>query len=87
MIAGLDIGHAFADRLDDPRGFMTEHAGCRMRIEPLDKMQIAVAQPGKGGAQQHLAGTGLGERDLLDRQRLVRGMQDGGFHRKLTPGN
>jgi hypothetical protein len=35
-------------------------------------MQIAVAQPGKGGAQQHLAPGRLFQRDVLDRQRLVR---------------
>ena len=44
-------------------------------------MQIAVAQPGKRGAQQHVAAAGSGQRHLLDRQRLVRSVQDGGFHR------
>jgi hypothetical protein len=50
-------------------------------------MQIAVAEPGKGGAQQYLAGLRLGERNLFDRQRLVRGVEDGGFHRRITPEN
>src|SRR5438309_1741470 len=31
---------------------MAEHARGRMRVQALDEMQIAVAQPGKGGAQQ-----------------------------------
>ena len=49
------------------------------RVEPLDEMQIAVAQPGESGAQQHLARAGLVDRDLLDRQRLVRGMKTAAF--------
>jgi hypothetical protein len=51
VIAGLDVSHAFADRLDDTGRLMAEHARCRMRVEPLDEMQIAVAQAGKGRAQ------------------------------------
>jgi hypothetical protein len=43
-----------------------------MRVEALDKMQVAVAQPGKGGTQQHLARPGLGECDVFYRQWLVR---------------
>jgi hypothetical protein len=54
-------------------------------VEPLDKMQIAVAQPGKGGAQQHLARLGLFDGDVLDGERLVRRVQDGGFHEGSLP--
>src|SRR3954467_12732713 len=46
-------------------------------------MQIGMAQSGKGGAQDHLAAPRLFERDLLDRQGLVRLMQHGGFHSDL----
>jgi hypothetical protein len=54
-----------------------------MGVKPLDEMQIAVAQPGKSGAQQYLAAPWFGELDLLDRQRLVGGVKDGGFHWNL----
>jgi hypothetical protein len=80
MVARLDIGHAVADRLDNCSRFMPEDAGRRVRVQPLDKMQIAVAEPGIGGAQQDLAALRLGQRDVLDCQRLVRRVQDGGFH-------
>ena len=42
-------------------------------------MQVAVAQPGKGGTQQNLAALGLFDRNLFDGERLVRGVKDGGF--------
>src|SRR5262245_50981490 len=59
---------------------MTQHARGRMRVEALDEMQVTVAQPGKGRAQQDFAGAGLGQRDFLDRQLLVCGVKNGGFH-------
>ena len=65
---------------------MPEHDRERRRVEPLDEMQIAVAQPGEGGAQHHLAALRLLDRDILDRQRLVRLMQDSGFHRGSSRG-
>src|SRR5438067_7377307 len=60
---------------------MAEDDRGRGGVKPLDEMQIAVAQPGKGGAQQHLARAGLVDRNFFDCQRLVRRVQDGGFHR------
>jgi hypothetical protein len=81
VVAGLDIGDVLADRLDDARAFMAEHD--RGRIEPLDEMQIGMAQPGKGGAQHHFAAPRLFQRHLLDRQRLIRRVQHGGFHPDL----
>src|SRR5215475_8484312 len=80
VVAWLYVSDAVADRLDDRRRFVSQHAGRRMRVETFDKMQIAVAQPGKGGTQQHLAGLRLFESDILDRQRLMRLVQNGGFH-------
>src|SRR6476469_5080029 len=46
-------------------------------------MQLGVAQPGKGRADQHLAGPRLVDLDVLDGQRLVHLVQNGGFHRAL----
>ena len=47
--------------------FVAQDARSRVRVKPFHEMQIAVAQPGKGGAQQHLASLRLFQRDFLDR--------------------
>ena len=62
VVARLDVGDVLADRLDHAGRFVAEHAGRRVRIEPLDEMQVGVAEPGIGGAQQHLAALRLVER-------------------------
>ncbi|MBV1798023.1 hypothetical protein [Siccirubricoccus sp. G192] len=49
----------------------------RKRIEALDEIQVAVAGTGEGGAHRHLPPLRPGERDFLDRQRLVHLMRDG----------
>src|SRR5271170_7631304 len=59
-------------------GWPVRHCG---QVPQNTDRQVAVAQPGKGRAQQHLARPRLVDRDLLDRQRLVRRVKYGGFHR------
>ena len=81
MIAGLDIGDVGADLLDDTGEFVAEHRRQRVRIEPFHEMQVGVTEPGDRGADQDLAGPGLLQADVLDHQRLVDFMQDGGLHR------
>jgi hypothetical protein len=39
-----------------------------------------MTEPGDSGADQHLARTGFWQADVLDHQRLVDFMQDGGLH-------
>src|SRR5438445_2649455 len=43
-------------------------------------MQIAVADPGRGGAHQDLMLAGIVDIDLLDGKRLMRTTKHGGFH-------
>ena len=81
MIAGLHIGDVGADLLDDACGFVTEHRRQRMRIEPFHEMQIGMTEPGDAGADQNLARSGLLQADVLDHERLVDFVQDGGLHR------
>ena len=83
MIAGLHIGHVGADLLDDAGGFVAEHRRQRMRIQPFHEVQVGMAEAGDAGADQHLARAGLRQADILDHQRLVDFMQDGGLHRIL----
>ena len=68
-----------------PAEFVAEHGRQGMRVEPLDEVQVGVAEPGAGGAQQHLARSWLAHADLLDDQRLVGLVQDGGFHVLFLP--
>src|ERR1700716_2116686 len=81
MIAGFYVSDIGADLLDDAGRFVPEHRGQRMWIETVHEMQVGVTQPGDGGADQYLARTGFRQADVLDHQRLVDFMQDGGLHR------
>src|ERR1700716_1560467 len=81
MIAGFYVSDIGADLLDDAGRFVPEHRGQRMWIETVHEMQVGVTQPGDGGADQYLARTGFRQADVLDHQRLVYLIQDGGLHR------
>ena len=84
MVARPHAGHVVADRLDDPGALVAEHDRPveREAPDPVDDMQIAVADPGRDGAHQHLAAPRLVDLDRLDRQRLVHLAKHGscGFH-------
>jgi HAMP domain-containing protein len=81
-VAGLHVGHVLADRLDDAGGLVAEHDRHGRRVRALDEVQVAVAQPGGRGADQHLAAARLLDRHVLDRHRLARRVQHGGLHRE-----
>ena len=66
-----------------PAELVPQHHRERVGIQPLDEMQVGVAQPGKGRADQHLVRARLVDRDVLDDERLVHFVQNGGFHRAL----
>ena len=63
-----------------PAQLVPEHRRQRVRIEPLDEVQIGVAQAGSDGAHQHLARSGLADLHVLNDERLVHLVQNGGFH-------
>ena len=85
VVAGLDVGDVGADLLDDAGRLVAEHGGQRVRVQPLDEVQVGVAQPGAGRAHQHLARSWLAQADILDDQRLVHFVQDGGLHVSILP--
>jgi hypothetical protein len=85
VVAGFHIGHVGADLLDDTSGFVAKHRRQRMRVQPFHEMQIGMTEAGHSGADQHLARPGLRQADLLDHQRLVDLMQDGGLHFGYSP--
>src|ERR1700682_4204363 len=64
---------------------MPHDRGPAKRIETLDEMQIAVADPGCGSAHQDLVLLRIIDVDLLDRQRLIGGMKYGGLHMMCAP--
>ena len=80
MITRLDVGDVGADLLDDPCGFMAEHRRQRMRVKAFHEMQVGMTEPGDRGADQDLARPRLLQADILDHQRFVDFMQDGGLH-------
>ena len=68
VIARLHVGDALADRLHHARPLVAEQGRALEREGPLHVVQIAVAQTGGGGADQHLARRGLVDPHLLHRQ-------------------
>jgi hypothetical protein len=88
VVARLDVGHVRADRLDDTRGLVAEDGGRGEGVVAVDEVQVAVADAGADGADEHLVGERLVDLHLFDRERLLRAVEDGGFHggllRELT---
>src|SRR5689334_12786128 len=87
MVADAHGRHVLADRLDDAGALMAEHDRPveRKASDAVYDMQVAVADPGRDGADQYLAAGWRVDIDRLDRQWLVRLAEDSGFnlHRDL----
>ncbi|MGX1297711.1 hypothetical protein AB7M75_007619 [Bradyrhizobium ottawaense] len=83
MVTRLDVSDIGADLLDHAGGLVAEHRGQRMRIEPFHEMQVGVTEPGDRGADQDFARARLRQADVLDDERLVDFIEDGGLHRAL----
>jgi hypothetical protein len=62
------MGDVGADRLDDPGGLVAQHRRRVVAVLAFHEMEIAVAEPGGGGAHQHLAPVGFADLDLGDLQ-------------------
>ena len=80
VVARLHVGDVAADGLDDARGLVAEHGRRGPRPLALHEVEVAVAQARRGGADQDFARTRVVDLDVLDGQRLVGGVVDGGFH-------
>src|SRR2546428_6020427 len=83
VIAGLELGHVRADRLDDAGGLMAEDRGRRERVVAVDEVQVAVAHTARDRAHEYLTSDGLGDLDVLDREGFVGTVEYGGFHGEL----
>ena len=80
VVAGLDVADLIADRLDDARGLVPQHARGRVDVLALGEVKVAVAHAGGRGAHEHLMGTGLVDGDVLDLELAGNGPEYGGFH-------
>jgi hypothetical protein len=85
VVALLDVVHLRADLLDDAGRLVAQHDGQRMRVKPLDEVQVGMAEARVGGAQEHLARGRLVDRHVLDDERLVHFVQDCGLHGFAPP--
>ena len=71
VVARLDERHALADRLDDARALVAEHARrVAGRVGARGGVHVGVADAAGGEPDEHLARLRLGELDLLDDERL-----------------
>ena len=57
------------DRLDDARALVPEHHRRRPLELALDAVEIGAADPDRGHAHEHVGRPGIGDLDLLDRER------------------
>jgi hypothetical protein len=80
MVAGLDPGHARADRLDDPCALMAEDRRPRVRMDSVDDVEIGVAHAARSHPDGNLPRVGSVDLDLLDAEQLTRLVEDRGPH-------
>ena len=57
MVAGGEVGHLVADRLDDPGGLVPEDGRERVRIQALHEVQVRMTDARRDGMHEHLVGT------------------------------
>jgi len=80
VIAGLDAGHARADRFDHARTFMPAHDGQRVTGRPGDEVIIAVAHAARGDPHTHFARLRVVERQGFKDKWGIGGVQNGGLY-------
>ena len=77
MIARRKADHAGTDFLHDACPLMAEDDRERRRMDALGDVEVGVADPARGHADEHLARLGRIELELLDDERLPEFVQDG----------
>ena len=80
VVARLHVADLVADRLDDAGRLVAEHGGQRVGVLALHEVQVGVAQPGRGGADQHLARAGRADLHLVDLEAPGHGLEEGSTH-------
>src|SRR5262249_47440998 len=79
VVAGLDALDARADLLDDARPLVAEDAGQWHRQVTGDRVQIAVTHAARAEANEDLSLPWIADRERLDGERFVWGVQDRGL--------
>ena len=77
VIAGFEVGHAFADRLDDPRRLVAERHRRRARPRAVDHREVRMAEARRRHLHQDFAAAGGAEVELEDFERLRLGVRRG----------
>ena len=76
MVAGAEVPHARAERLDDAGALVAGHRRAAGLRGAVDRVQVGVVQPARVQANENLAGSRLGELDLADLERHPRPLED-----------
>jgi hypothetical protein len=77
VVARFDAARGRADLFDDARGFMSEHDRQGITQRSLDHLEIGVAKAGRADSNQNVGRLQGCRRDRLDRDGLLRRMQNG----------
>ncbi|MNF82057.1 hypothetical protein D3C84_643530 [compost metagenome] len=80
MVARFYRAHVATHLFDYPRRLVTQYHGGRVRIGPVDEVQIRVAYANGNSPYQYLTWAGLADSDLFNGQWGARGMEYGSFH-------
>src|SRR5439155_18459989 len=71
VVAGRHVTHLAAHALDDARRLVPEYGRQRLRERSFEDVEVAVADPGRSGADEHLAWPRRIDPDVLDTERLA----------------
>jgi len=80
VVAGHEVGHVLADRLDDARRLVPEGHRHGPRAVAVDDREVGVAQPGRADPHQDFAAARPVQLDRCDAERLACGIRGFGAH-------
>jgi hypothetical protein len=83
VIADVEVTYPLANLLDDACCFVAEYDREGRGVEPIDRVEVGMADAARREAHLHLALTRRVESNLLDDERPAELVQDGGFDRIL----
>ena len=79
-VAGRELRDLRSHRLDVAGGLVAQHGGGGHDVVAVVEVDVGVADAAGGGADDHLLRARFAAVDVLDRERLVGGVEYGGLH-------
>ena len=84
MVARAHVVNVRTHGLNHSRRLVSQYHGKRASVVSFDKVQVAVTYATRNRSYQHLPGPRLRNRDVLDNERLLDFLKNGGLHVVLS---